>query len=170
MGPTDRNLLAYSACREVLRNPSYLPSRSRELIEWIKSDSLPLANIAGHALAALGLQAFDDLLDDVLSRQDLPKPRVVWALVLFTEKHERLLPLLREWLRRSDGELRMQTAVSIECILMERLRRGLPVDEGHVSLFKSVLVPAIDHGAVRIYLRDFERAVDEARRKRSVTG
>ena len=162
MGLTERDILADRACREVLRNPSYSPARSSELVEWLKSDFLPTADIAGRALAALGPQAFDDLLDDVLSRPDLPKPNLVWALELFPERHERLLPLLRDWLGRSAGDLRIQVAVSIAHVLTERLRKGLPVDQADVSLFKSVLVPAIDHGAVRVHLRDFERAAAEA--------
>lgn len=162
MGPTDRDILADRTCGEVLRDPSYSPSQSRELIEWLKSDFQPTADIAGRALGALGPQAFDDLLDDVLSRPDLPKPNLVWALELFPERHERLLPLLRDWLGRSAGGLRLQVAVSIAHILTERLRKGLPVDQVDVSLFKSVLVPAIDHGAIRVHLRDYERAAAAA--------
>ncbi len=162
MGPTDRDILASRTCREVLRNPSYSPSRSRKLIEWLKSDFQPTADIAARALAALGAQAFDDLLGDVLSRPDLPKPNLVWALELFPEGHERLLPLLRDWLGRSGDDLRLQIAVSIAHVVTERLRKGLPVDQADVSLFESVLVPAIDHGAIRVHLRDFERAAAEA--------
>jgi hypothetical protein len=162
MGPTERDILSDRACREVLRSASYSPSRSSELIEWLKSDFQPTADIAGRALAALGPQAFDDLLDDVLSRPDLPKPNLVWALELFPERHERLLPLLRDWLGRSAGDLRLQVAVSIAHIVTERLRKGLPVDQVDVSLFKAVLLPAIDRGAIRVHLRDFERAAAEA--------
>jgi hypothetical protein len=162
MGLTERDILADRACREVLRNPSYSPSRSSELIEWLKSDFRPTADIAGRALAVLGPQAFEDLLDDVLSRPDLPKPNLVWALGLFPERHEHLLPLLRDWLGRSAGDLRLQVAVSIAHVVTERLRKGLPVDQADVSLFKSVLVPAIDRGAIRVHLRDFERAAAKA--------
>ncbi|HVS71711.1 MAG TPA: hypothetical protein VHQ47_10695 [Phycisphaerae bacterium] len=162
MGLTDRDVLASRVCREVLRNPSYAPSRTRELIEWLKSDLRPTADIAGRALAALGPQAFDDLLNDVLSRPDLPKPSLVWALELFPERHERLLPLLRDWLGRSAGDLRLQVAVSIAHIITERLEKRLPVDQADVSLFKSVLVPAMNRGAIRVHLRDFELAAAEA--------
>src|SRR5687767_13137528 len=137
MGPTDRDILASRACREVLRNPSYSPSRSSELIEWLKSDFQPTADIAGRALAALGPQAFEDLLNDVLSRPDVPKPYLVWALELFPQGHERLLPLLRDWLGRSSGDLQLQVAVSIAHVVTERLRNGLPVDQADVSLLKS---------------------------------
>ena len=162
MGPTDRDILADRACREVLRNPSYSPSRSCELIEWLKSDFQPTADIAARALAALGPQAFDDLLDDVLSRPGLPKPNLVWALELFPERHERLLPLLRDWLGRSAGDLRLQVAVSIAHVVTGRLRKGLPIDQADVSLFMSVLVPAIDRAAIRVHLSDFERAAAKA--------
>ena len=120
------------------------------------------ADIAGRALASLGPQAFDDLLNDVLSQAGPPRANLVWALELFPERHERLLPLLRDWLRRSEGELRLQIAVSIAHVLTERLKEKLPVDQADVALFKSVLVPAINHGAVRVHLRDFERAAAEA--------
>lgn len=162
MRATDRDMLATRTCREVLRSPSYSPSRSSKLIEWIKSDFAPTADIAGRALAVLGPQAFDDLLEDILSRPDLPKPNLVWALELFPERHERLLPLLRDWLGRSDGDLRLQIAVSIAHIATQRLRDGLPVDQGDVSLFKSVLAPAVEHGGIRVQLREFERAAAEA--------
>jgi hypothetical protein len=162
MGPTDRDILADRVCREVLRNPSYSSSRSRELVEWLKSDFQPTADIAGRALANLGPQAFDDLLDDVLARPDLPKPNVVWALELFPEKHGRLLPLLRDWLTRSTGDLRLQIAVSIAHVVTERLKRRLPVDQADVTMFKSVLIPTVNHGAVRVILRDFEHAAAEA--------
>jgi hypothetical protein len=162
MGPTDRDILADRVCREVLRNPSYSPSRCRELIEWLKSDFEPTADIAGRALAALGPQAFDDLLDDVLSRPDPPKRNLVWALEQFPERHTRLLPVLRDWLGRSVGDLRLQVAVSIAHIVTTRLRKGLPVDQADVSLFQSVLLPAIDDHAIRVHLRDFERAAAEA--------
>jgi hypothetical protein len=132
------------------------------LIEWLKSDFQPTSDIAGRALAVLGPQAFDDLLDDVLSRPDLPKPNLVWALELFPERHERLLPLLRDWLGRSTGVLRLQVAVSIAHIVTERLKKRLSVDQADVSRFKSVLVPAIDQGAIRVHLRDYERAAAEA--------
>ena len=147
----------------MLRSPSYSPSRAGELIGWLKSDFQPTADVAGRALAALGPQAFDDLLNDVLSRPELPKPNLVWALELFPERHERLLPLLRDWLGRSAGDLRLQLGVSIAHIITERLKKGLPVDQADVSLFKSVLVPAINQGAIRVHLRDFERAAAEAR-------
>jgi hypothetical protein len=162
MGLTERDILADRTCREVLRNPSYSPSRSRELIKWLKSDFQPTADIAGRALAVLGPQAFDDLLNDIVSRPDLPKPNLVWALELFPERHERVLPLLRDWLGRSTGELRLQVAVSIAHIITERLKKRLPVDQADVSLFRSVLDPAINHGAIRVHLRDYERAAAQA--------
>lgn len=158
MGPAERDILADRACREVLRNPSYSPLLSSELIEWLKADFQPTADIAGRALAVLGPRAFEDLLDDVLSRPDLPEPNHVWALELFPEMHERLLPFLRDWLARSAGDLRLQVAVSIAHVLTERLRKGLPVNQADVSLFKSVLVPALDRGTIRVHLRDFDRA------------
>lgn len=158
MGPTRRDILADRACRVVLRDHRYSRPRASALIEWLKSDFAPTADVAGRALATLGPQAFDDLLGDVLSRPSLPKPNLVWALELFPERHGRLLPLLREWLGRSAGNLRLQVAVSIAHIVTERLRKRLPVDQADVALFKSVLVPAVDQGAVRVHLRDFERA------------
>ena len=162
MGLSDRDIIAHRTCREVLRNPTYSRSRSSELIEWLKSDFAPTADIAGRALAALGPQAFEDLLADVLSLPDLPKPNLVWALELFPERHERLLPLLRDWLGRAAGDLRLQVAVSIAHILTERLKNRCPVDQADVLLFKSVFVSAINQGAVRVHLRDFERAMAEA--------
>ena len=162
MRPTERDMLAHRKCREVLRSPSYSPSRSSELIKWVKSDFEPTADIAGRALAVLGPQAFDDLLKDVLSRPDLPKPNLVWALGQFPERQERLLPLLRDWLSRSDGDLQIQIALSIAHIATQRLRDGLPVDQADVLLFRSVLVPAIEQGSIRVYLREFERAAAEA--------
>ncbi|MGC4007162.1 MAG: hypothetical protein QM811_30150 [Pirellulales bacterium] len=90
-------------------------------------------------------------------------PNVVWALQQFPERHERLLPRLRDWLARSADELRIQIAVSIASVVSERLRRRFPVEQTDVALFKSVLIPAIHHGAVRAHLRDFERVLAEAR-------
>ena len=91
---TRRDMLASRACRVVLRDRRYSRPRSRALIDWLKSDWEPTADIAGRALASLGPQAFDDLLNDVLSQAGPPRANLVWALELFPERHERLLPLL----------------------------------------------------------------------------
>jgi hypothetical protein len=158
-----RDILATRACRVILRDQRYSPARTRALIEWLKSEFVPTSDIAARALAKLGRQAFDDLLADVLSGSGLPKASVVWALELFPEEHERLLPLLREWIGGSGDDLRRQIAVSIAHVLTERLNRRLPVEPADVALFKTVLIPAAsDHGGIRVCLRDFERAASEA--------
>src|SRR5688500_5312992 len=98
MEMTHRDILAHRACRVVLRDNRYSRSRSKALIAWLGSEWPPTADIAGRALATLGIQAFDDLLNDVLSQGGPTKADLVWALTLFPETHDRLLPFLRDWL------------------------------------------------------------------------
>ena len=108
-------------------------------------------------METLGPQAFDDLLDEVLHDRSSLRPRFVWALALCSERHERLLPLLREWLPSSSGNLRMQIATSIAHVLTERRMKGQLVDDADVALFKAVLIPEATPGT-RLTLREFDRA------------
>ena len=163
MSISREDVLIKRACRVLLRDNRYTEPRSRALIRWLGSNWAPTSDIAARTLVKLGPKAFDDLLVDVLNGDRLPLPNAVWALELFSDQHDRLLPHVRKWLTKSKGELQMQSAVTIAHILTKRLKNRQKIDTADVELFRSVLTPkAISSAAIRVHLRDFERATREA--------
>lgn len=155
-----QDILASLACRIILRDPRYSPARARALIHWLESEWEPTSDIAGRALAQLGPRAFDDLLAHVLRNNRLPRPNSVWALELFPNQHDRLLPLLRQWLAQSQGELRAQCAVSLAHKLAKRLQNRVDVDADDINLVRSVLAPlTLTNGGARVHLRCLEEAL-----------
>lgn len=147
-------------CRKVLRHPCYDERTSADLIRWLGDSDEALSDLAGRALAVLGLPAFNDLIAFVTSSEAAPWPNAVWALTLCPEGHDRLLPLLRSWLARADGELERQCATSLGQILVARKRQGYAPDPDDVEICRRVLErEAATHLGIRVHLREFRKGL-----------
>jgi hypothetical protein len=145
---------AYKQCRAVLGDPRYSPELSATLIGWLREPDAAVSDVAGRALAALGLPAFNDLLAYVSAPGVALSPNAVWALGLFPDGHAQLLPLLRSWAAGASGDLELQCAVSLAGILVARRAAGHAADPADVAACRLVLErDAVQHLAARVHLR-----------------
>ncbi len=149
-------------CRAALRDRVYSPELSADLVGWLAGPNAAVSDYAGRALAALGSQAFDDLLDHVTGPGKVPWPNAVWTLELFPDPHDRLLPLVRAWLGDAvDVKLEQQCAISLAHILKIRHDSGQPVDPVDLAACRRVLErDAARDPNIKVHLRDLVRWLD----------
>jgi hypothetical protein len=148
-------------CRAVLRERRYSTDKAAKLIEWLRHEDAAVADMAGRALAAMGTPAFNDLLQRVMGPGAAPWPNAVWTLELFADCHERLLPVLRLWLRQGTGEMERQCAVSLAHILVTRRQQGHPTEPDDVAACQSILERDADSSpALRVHLRGLQEGLE----------
>lgn len=149
-------------CRAALRDRTYSAARSAAFITWLKEPDAAVADLAGHALAAIGPAAFEDLLLVVTAPGTTPCPNAVWALALFDEKHERLLPWLRSWLDSTTDGLERQCALSLAGVVMNRRRLGHVPDESDLAACRRVLErDSLTCPSLRVTLRTLRKELPE---------
>jgi len=112
--------------QECRGEPHYSTQVSTKLIGWLQHPNAAVSDIAGQCLLKLGTPAFDDLLAAVTGATAPPCPNLVWVLSEISPNSDRLLPLLRSWLSVASGELELQCAVSLACMIVARIREGSP--------------------------------------------